>query len=109
MGLFGRWREQERDNVQIEERYDIENAIAVISARLRFLEALTCELVAELPPTKRDRVLQQLREVVGELKIFALPSHVPPRREQEFHKILSSALQVLLERTSNLKPRPINR
>ena len=109
MGLFGNWRQRERDGGQNEDRHDIENAIVVISARLRFLEALTCELVAELPPTKRDRVLQQLREVVGELKIFALPTHVPPRREQEFHKVLSSALQVLIERTSNLKPRPIKR
>ena len=109
MGLFGKRREQERDNVQNEERYDIENAIAVISARLRFLEALTWELVAELPPTKRDRLLEQLREVVGELKILPPPIHVPPGREQEFHNVLSSALHVLIEKTTNLKPRPINR
>ena len=31
-----------------------------ISARLRFLEALTADLVAELPPTKRDRLLHTL-------------------------------------------------
>jgi hypothetical protein len=109
MGLFGKRHQQERDNVQNEERYDIENAITAISARLRFLEALTYELVAELPPTKRDRLLQQLREVVGELKVLPPPMHVPPGREQEFRNVLRSALQVLIEKTTNLKSRPINR
>jgi len=109
MRLFGRQRQQERDNVQHEERYDIENAIAAISARLRVLEALTCELVTELPPTKRDRVLQQLREVVGELKMLPPPVHVPPGREQEFYNVLGSALQVLIEKATNHKPRPANR
>jgi hypothetical protein len=109
MGLFGKRRQAGRDDVQNEERFDMENAIAAISGRLRFLEALTCELVAELPQTKRDRLLQQLRDVVGELKVLPPPEYVPPGREQEFHYVLGSTLQVLIEKTSNLKPRPINR
>jgi hypothetical protein len=104
MGFFGKRGQQERDNVQNEERYDIENAIAEISARLRFLEALTCELVVELTPTKRDRLLQQLEEVVAGLKVLPPHMHVPPGREHEFHKVLSSALQVLVEKMKNLKP-----
>ena len=103
MGFFKR-RQQERDKVQIEEHYDVENAVAEISARIRFLEALMCELVVELSPNKRDRLLQQLEEVVAGLKILPPPVHVPPGREQKFHTELSSALQVLVERMKNLKP-----
>lgn len=109
MGLFGKRRQEERDNAQNEERIDIESAIAAISGRLRFLEALTSELVAELPQTRRDRLLQQLRDVVGELKVLPPPAYVPPGREREFHNVLGSALQVLIEKTSNLKPRPKSR
>jgi hypothetical protein len=99
MGLFGRRRQQERDNVN-----DMEKAIAVISARLRFLEALTSHLVAELPPKKRDSLLEQVREVVGGLEVLPPPTHVPPGREQEFHNELSSAMQVLIEKTTKRRP-----
>jgi hypothetical protein len=107
MGLFGKWRQEERDNVKTKELDDMEKAIAVISARLRFLEALTSHLVAELPPKKRDSLLEQVREVVGGLKALPPPTHVPPGREQEFHNELSSAMQVLIEKTT--KRRPIDR
>ena len=99
MGLFGRRRQQERDNVN-----DMEKTIAVISGRLRFLEALTSHLVAELPPEKRDGLLEQVREVVGGLKALPPPTHVPPGREQEFHNQLSSAMQVLIEKTTKRGP-----
>jgi len=36
MGLFGKQRQEERDNVKTKELDDVEKAIAVISARLRF-------------------------------------------------------------------------
>ena len=97
MGLFGRRRQQERDNVN-----DMEKAIAVISGRLRFLEALTSHLVADLPPEKR--VLEQVREVVGGLKVLPPPTHVPPGREQEFYNELSRAMQVLIEKTTKRGP-----
>ncbi len=96
MGLFGRRRQQERDNVN-----DMEKAIAVISGRLRFLEALTSHLVAELPPERRDGFLEQVREVVGGLKVLPPPRHVPPGREQEFYNELSRAMQVLIEKTTS--------
>jgi len=99
MGLFGRRRQQERDNVN-----DMEKAIAVISGRLRFLEALTSHLVAELPPERRDGFLEQVREVVGGLKVLPPPTHVPPGREQEFYNELSRAMQVLIEKTTKRGP-----
>ncbi len=99
MGLFGRRRQQERDNVN-----DMEKAIAVISGRLRFLEALTSHLVAELPPERRDGFLEQVREVVGGLKVLPPPRHVPPGREQEFYNELSRAMQVLIEKTTKRGP-----
>ena len=104
MGLFGKWRQEQRDNVKTKKLDDIEKAIAVISARLRFLEALTSHLVAELPPKKRDSLLEQVREVVGELKALPPPTHVPAGREQEFHNELRSAMQVLIENTPKRRP-----
>ena len=100
MGLFGKRRQEERDNVKTKKLDDMEKAIAVISARLRVLEAVTSHLVAELPPKKRDRLLEQVREVVGGLKVLPSPTHVPPGREQEFHNELCSAMQVLIEKTT---------
>ena len=100
MGLFGKQRQEERDNVKTKELDDVEKAIAVISARLRFLEALTSHLVAELPPKKRDSLLEQVREVVGGLEVLPPPTHVPRGREQEFHNELSSAMQVIIEKTT---------
>ena len=99
MGLFGRRRQQERDNVN-----DMEKTIAVISGRLRFLEALTSHLVAELPPEKRDGLLEQVREVVGGLEVLPPPAHVPPGRAQEFQNELRSAMQVVIEKTTNRRP-----
>jgi hypothetical protein len=100
MGLFGRRRQQVRDNVN-----DMEKAIAVISGRLRFLEALTSHLVAELSPKKRDSLLEQVREeVVGGLKVLPPPRHVPPGREQEFYDELSRAMNVLIEQTTKRGP-----
>jgi hypothetical protein len=98
MVLFGRRRQKERDNVN-----DMEKAIAVISGRLRFLEALTSHLVAELSPKKRDGLLEQVREVVGGLKGLP-PRHVPPGREQEFYNELSIAMNVLIEKTTKRGP-----
>ena len=104
MGLFGKRRQEERDNVKTKELDDVEKAIAVISARLRFLEALTSHLVAELPPKKRDSLLEQVREVVGGLEVLPPPTHVPPGREQEFYNELSRAMQVLIEKTTKRGP-----
>jgi hypothetical protein len=105
MIFFWKRRQQQRDNLEKEERYDMDKAITAISGRLRFLEALTADLVAELPPAKRDRLLQHLREVVRELKILPPPIAVPPGKEQEFHDELRRAVEVLIE-NSETKVRP---
>src|SRR6202165_6280433 len=97
MGLFGKRRQEERDNVKTKELDDMEKAIAVISGRLRFLEALTSHLVVELPPKKRDSLLEQVREVVGGLEVLPPRIHVPPGREQEFHNELSRAMQPIIQ------------
>jgi hypothetical protein len=104
MSLFGKRRQEERDNVKTKELDDVEKAIAVISARLRFLEALTSHLVAELPLKKRDSLLEQVREVVGGLEVLPPPSHVPPGRKQEFRNELRSAMQVTIEKTTTRRP-----
>jgi hypothetical protein len=104
MGLFGKQRQEERDNVKTKELDDMEKAIAVISARQRFLEALTSHLVAELPPKKRDSLLEQVREVVGGLEVLPPPTHIPPRRAQEFRNELRSAMQIMIEKTTNRRP-----
>jgi hypothetical protein len=109
MSFFWNRRQQERDNIEKEERHDMDEAITTISARLRFLEALTADLVAELPPTKRDRLLQHLGEVVRELHILPPPVSVPPGKEQQFHDVLRSAAQVLIEKSEHKGRAPINR
>ena len=106
MSFFWKWRQQERDNTEKEERHDMDRAITTISARLRFLEALTAELVAELPPTKRARVLQNLREFVREQKIFPPPTSVPPGKEQEYHDEIRRAVEVLIESSEDKLRRP---
>jgi hypothetical protein len=98
MTFFWKRRQQERDQMEKEARYDIDEAITTISARLRFLEALTADLVAELPPTKRDRLLQHLEEIVRDLRVLPPPMYVPPGKEQQFHGVLRSAVQVLVEK-----------
>src|ERR1700732_1890132 len=99
MGLFGKRRQEERDNVKTKELDDMQKAIAVISGRLRFLEALTSHRVVELPPKKRDSLLEQVREVVGGLEVLPPPTHVPPGREEEFYNELSRAMQTIIEKT----------
>lgn len=110
MRFFWKWRQQERDNMddslQKGERHDMEKAITRVSARLKFLEALTAELFAELPPTKRARVLQNLREVVREQKIFPPPTSVPPGKEQEYHDEIRRAVEVLIESSEDKLRRP---
>jgi hypothetical protein len=101
MNFFWKRRHQEPDNMVKEERYDVNEAITTISARLRFLEALTADLVAELPPAKRDRLLQHLGEVVRDLRVLPPPMSVPPGKEQEFHDVLRSAVQVLVEKSGH--------
>ena len=104
MGWFGKRRQEERDNVKTKELDETEKAIAVISARLRFLEALTSLLVAELSPKKRDSLLEQVREVVGGLEALPPPTHVPPGKERDFHNELSSAMKVLIKKTTERRP-----
>ena len=96
-----REQEPEPDNVEKEQRHDMDEAITSISARLRFLEALTADLVAELPPTKRDRLLQHLGDVVRDLHVLPPPVSVPAGKEQEYHDVLRSAVQILLEKSEH--------
>jgi hypothetical protein len=98
MTFFWKRRQQERYHVEKEAHYDMDEAITTISARLRFLEALTVDLVAELPPTKRDRLLQHLEEIVSDLRVLPPPMYVPPGKEQQFYGVLRSAVQVLIEK-----------
>jgi hypothetical protein len=97
MSFFWKRRQQDRDNTEKEQRHDMERAITAISARLKFLEALTAELISELPPTKRARVLQNLRQFVREQKILPPPTSVPPDKQQEFHDELRRAVDILIE------------
>jgi hypothetical protein len=98
MSFFWKRRQQERGTMEREECYDMGEAITTISARLRFLEALAADLVAELPPTKRDRLLQHLEGVVRGLHAIPPPTSVPPGKEQQFRDVLRSAMQVLIEK-----------
>ena len=106
MSFFSKWRQQERENTEKEERHDMDKAISTISARLKYLETLTAELVAELPPTKRARILQNLREAAREQKIFPPPTYVPPGKEQEYHDELRRAVEVLIENSEPKLRRP---
>ena len=94
------WKRHHRDrDREREERYDVEEAISTISARLRFLEAAIADIVAEFPPTRRDRILRQLKEVVRELNVLPPPVSIPPGKEQAFRAGLHSAVQVLIEKS----------
>ena len=106
MSFFSKWRQQERENTEKEERHDMDKAITTISARLKFLETLTAELVAELPPTKRARILQNLREAARGQMIFPPPTYVPPGKEQEYHDELRRAVEVLIENSEPKLKRP---
>jgi hypothetical protein len=105
------FRKGRRQDVKTEEpnNTEMEKAIAEISARLRFLEALTSHLAAELPPKKLDILLERLQEVVGDLVVVPPPEWVPPSREKDFDDELRSAMRLLIEQTTHLKRRPINR
>jgi hypothetical protein len=98
---FWKRREQEPDTMAKEERHDMDEAITAISARLRVLEALTADLVGELPPNKRDRLLQHLGDVVRELHVLPAPVSVPAGKEQEYHDVLRSAVQILIEKSEH--------
>lgn len=103
MGLFGKRGRQQRDN-----DHDTETAIAVISARLTFLQALASHLVAELPARKRDLLLEQLREAVSGLILLPPPVWVPPAGEQDYRDELRRDMELLIEKTANLA-RPMTR
>ena len=100
MGWFRKRRQQDAK----EEKPD--ETIALIGARLTFLEALTSQLVAELPPERRNLLLKQLQGVVGGLIVLPPPKWVPPSREQDFRDELRRRIQVLIEHTTNLKTEP---
>ena len=99
------FRKGRRQDVKTEEpnNTEMEKAIAEISARLRFLEALTSHLAAELPPKKLDILLERLQEVVGDLVVVPPPEWVPPSREKDFDDELRSAMRLLIEQTTRLK------
>ena len=100
MGWFRKRRQQDAK----EEKPD--ETIALIGARLTFLEALTSQLVAELPPERRNLLLEQLQEVVGGLIVLPPPKWVPPSREQDFRDELRRRIRVLIEHTTKLKTGP---
>jgi hypothetical protein len=110
MRFFWKWRQQEHNNIDDSlhkgVRHDVEKAITRISARLKFLEAFTAELAAELPANKRTRVLQNLREVVREQKIFPPPTYVPPGDGQEYYDEMRRAVEVLIESSEDKLRRP---
>ena len=100
MGWFRKRRQQDAK----EEKPD--ETIALIGARLTFLEALTSQLVAELPPERRNLLLEQLQEVFGGLIVLPPPKWVPPSREQDFRDELRRRIRVLIEHTTKLKTGP---
>jgi hypothetical protein len=100
MRLFSKRAQQGYEHPK-EEPDDIAKAIALISARQTFLEALTSQLVAELPPKKRDNLLQQLREVVRGLTLLPPPIHMQSHREQDFYDELRRVMQILIEKTKS--------
>ena len=101
MNWFGKRRQQDAEKEQ--QPYDAEKAIAMISARLIFLEALTSRLVSELPPKKRDHLLEQVQAAIRGLTVFPSPEWVPPSGEQEFHAEMHRDLRLFIEKTNNLK------
>jgi len=100
MGWFRKRRQQDAK----EEKPD--ETIALIGARLTFLEALTSQLVAEMPPERRNLLLEQLQKVVGGLIVIPPPTWVPPSREQDFRDELRRRIRILIEHTTNLKTGP---
>jgi len=101
MNWFGKRNQQDAE--QEEQPYDTEKAIAVLSARLIFLEALTSHLVSELPPKKRDHLLEQVQEAIRGLMAFPSPEWVSPSGEQNFRDEMHRDLRLFVEKTTNLK------
>ena len=99
MHFFGKRRPQKHDDAT--ERDKMEKAIAAMSARLEGLEALTFGLVAELPPAKRDRLLQRFREVCAERCVLPPPACVPGNRAEEFRNELRRVMQIYIEKAFN--------
>ena len=105
MGLFGKWRQQEGAPEKTEEQaIDLVKAIAVIGARQAFLQALTWHLVTELPPKKRDYLLEELQEAVRGWMILPPPVYVSSHTEQDFRDELRRAMQILIEKSTRPKP-----
>lgn len=98
------WFRKRRQQATKEEKPD--ETIALIGARLTFLEALTSQLVAELPPERRNVLVEQLQKVVGGLIVLPPPKWVPPSREQDFRDELRRRIRVLIEHTTSLKTGP---
>lgn len=99
MGLFRKRRQQELPPK--EETIDVEMAIAEISARQAFLQALAFRLATELPPKKRDHLLEELQEVVRGLMSLPQPTHVPHRRLQDYRAELGRRMQFLIEKVGS--------
>jgi hypothetical protein len=99
MGLFGKRHQEERTPPK-EATTDVGKAIAAISARQRFLDALLLELVKELSPKKRDNLLIQLKEDIGGLVVLPPPSYVPSDNQQDFQDELRRAMKVLIEKAT---------
>jgi len=98
------WFRKRRQPDAKEEKPD--ETIALIGARLTFLEALTSQVVAELPPERRNLLLKQLQKGVGGLIVLPPPKWVPPSGEQDFRDELRRRIRVLIEHTTNLKTGP---
>src|SRR5262245_292865 len=98
MGLFGK-RQQEHAPPK-EEAADVGKAIAAISARQRFLDAVLLELVMELTPKKREHLLMQLKEDLGGLAVLPPPSYVSSEHQQDFQDELRRAMKVLIEKAT---------
>ena len=96
MHFFGKRRPQEHNNLA--ERDNMEKAITAMSARLEGLEALTFGLVAELPPSKRDRLLQRFREVCAGRCVLPPPTTVPDDRAEDFGVELRRVTQIYIEK-----------
>ena len=109
MGLFGKWRQRERTPAQeepalTEKINDAEKEMVAIRARQTFLEVLTLLLVTELPPKKREALMEKLQERVRGLIVMPPPAYIPPHRQDDFHEELRRIMQVFIERTPGQKP-----
>ena len=99
MSLFGRRLKKQRAPPK-EEAADLGKAIAAISARQRFLDALLLELVKELSAKKRENLLVQLKEDIGGLAVLPPPNYVPSGNQQDFQDELRRAMKVLVEKAT---------